>query len=326
MKKRTRRKWILVLCCLFFIWLLSSCKREVPSASEITKVQGYTKPQIMIVVSTERSRYQKVYTKDVWKAVLENGQTFEEYLLGQIKVFMKNLKTMSLLAEIQEITPTTAQKDKLRQVAEEYYQGLSDEELRYLGITLEDVQYMYQEYFLANKVVGELTREIDMEVSDSEAKVISVEQIQVSDRESAETVYEKAAAEGSDFARIAQETEGAQWSERQIGRGEEEASFEELVFALAAGEISPVIEREGAYYVIRCVDDYDAEATEKRKAQIYAERKRQVFQHIYTRFLEEHEFAISEEPWAEIHFSEEDSVSADNFFSLYREEFGEEGY
>ena len=78
--------------------VLGGCSKEAPSVTEPQEQVTYTKPQIMIIAATERNRYQQVYTDKIWDAVMENGETFEEYLLEQVRVFMENLKTMTLLA------------------------------------------------------------------------------------------------------------------------------------------------------------------------------------------------------------------------------------
>lgn len=326
LRRRKGRFLCLVLCLVTVMMAVCGCKSGIPIVSNVKENYDYPKSQAMIVIATERNRYENAYTDAIWNVTLENGQTFEAYLLEQIKAFLKDLKTMNLLAESQEIALTSSEKDRIRQVAENYYGGLSQSEISYMGITLEDVNSMYQEYYMANKVVGELTKEVNLEVSDSEAKVISVRQIVMSDREKADAAYEKVVAEGSDFASIAREVTEGDTIERQIGRGEETKTVEEAVFALASGEVSPVVEADGTCYIFQCVSDYEVEATKKRKTRLYEERKNQVFQQIYAQFQTEHEITFSDEIWAGIHFSKDDPVTSNNFFSLYQEEFGGQGY
>lgn len=326
LRRRKGRVWCLAFGLAAVMMAVWGCKSGIPIVSNVKENCDYPKSQAMIIVATERNRYENAYTDAVWSATLENGQTFEAYFLEQIKTFLKDLKTMNLLAESQEIALSNSEKDRIRQVAENYYSSLTQGEISYMGITLEDVYSMYQEYYVANKVVGELTKEVNLEVSDSEAKVISVRQIMVSDRETADAAYEKVMAEGSDFAAIARELTEGDTTERQIGRGEETKAVEDAVFALASGEISPVVELDGAYYIFQCVSDYEVEATKKRKTRLYEERKNQVFRQIYAQFQTEHEITFSDEMWAGIHFSKEDPVTTSNFFSLYQEEFGGQGY
>ena len=102
--------------------------------------------------------------------------------------------------------------------------------------------------------------------------------------------------------------------------------MEEAAFALAAGEISPVVEADGMFYVIQCVNDYEMDATRERKTQIYKERKNWAFQQIYEKFAADHSVAISDEAWSEVTFEGGDQVLTSSFFQLYQEEFGSQGY
>lgn len=305
------------------LFLISAgCAMPTPGEPEVPEPVSYTKAQIMIIATTERNRYEQVYTDRIWDAVMENGETFEEYLLDEIRVFMENLKTMTLLAQDRGITLSSGEQDKVRRLARNYYSGLSRAEIEYMGITEEDVAIVYQDYYTANKVVEELTAGVDLEVSDSEAKVISIRRVCLPDRETAEALRGRLLEEGSDFGAEARNVTGSTPPEEKIGRGEEPALLEEAAFSLASGEISQVIQLEDGFYLVQCVSDYEMDATRERKTQIYKERKNWAFQQIYGQFQTEHKVSIPDEVWSEISFEGgEESVTSD-FFSLYQEEFG----
>lgn len=55
-----------------------------------------------------------------------------------------------------------------------------------MGVTEADVQHIYEDYGLAEKLAGQLTDNVALEVSDSEAKVIHVSQIKTSDESEAD--------------------------------------------------------------------------------------------------------------------------------------------
>ena len=52
------------------------------------------------------------------------------------------------------------------------------------------------------------------------------------------------------------------------------------------GRLARWIESNGTYYVIKCISDYDEEATAARKKIIFEERKRKAFKEIYDSFRE----------------------------------------
>ena len=129
-----------------------------------------------------------------------------------------------------------------------------------------------------------MTEEIDLEVSDSDAKVIEVLQIQVSDQESAQKIYERVTDGNEDFRTVAKEVSEDTEIDRKIGRGEHAAALETAAFELENGQISPVTEYNGNYYIFQCVNDYDVEVTQERKTRLYETRKNQAFRQIYPVF------------------------------------------
>ena len=322
MKRKNRWRKLLAAVTGAFLMFTGGCSQELPGEEEPPAPQTYTWSQIMVIAVTERNRYEQVYTDRIWDAVMEGGETFEEYLLDQVRIFMENMKTMTLLAEDQGIVLSTGEQDRVRRLARNYYSELSRTEIEYMGISEEDVAVLYQDYYTANKVVEKLTEGLDLEVSDSEAKVITIREMRLKDRASADLAYGKLQEEGSDFSAVAREVTGASPQERRIGRGEVPEALEEAAFGLASGQVSQVVELEDGFCLIQCVNDYEMDATRERKTQIYKERKNWAFQQIYGQFQTEHKVSIPDEVWSEISFEGgEESVTSD-FFSLYQEEFG----
>ncbi len=320
MERKSRWKGLLGAAAAVVL-SVAGCSKGVPSAIEPQEPVTYTKPQIMVIATTERNRYEQVYTEEIWNAVTEEGDTFEEYLLNQVRIFMENMKTMALLAQDREISLSSGEMDRVKRLARNYYSELSRAEIEYMGISEEDVVVLYQDYYIANKVVEKLTEGVDLEVSDSEAKVITIRQMKLGDRTTAESVYSRLQEEGSDFAAIGREVTGTTPETRSIGRGEEKEAIEAAAFDLITGQVSPVIELEDGFYLIQCVSDYEPDATRERKAQIYKERKNWAFQQIYSQFQSEHKAVISDEEWSAISFEGGEDVDTADFFLLYQEEF-----
>lgn len=320
MKRKSRWK-SLIAATVMTLMAAAGCSKEVPNVAQTQEPIIYTRPQIMVIVTTERNRYEQVYTDEIWNAVTEDGDTFEEYLLNQVRIFLENMKTMTLLAQDREISLSSGEMDRIKRLARNYYSGLSRADIEYMGISEEDVAVLYQDYRIANKVVEKLTEGIDLEVSDSEAKVIAIRQMKLGDRSTAESVYSRLQEEGSDFAALGREVTGVTPEVRSIGRGEEEEVFETAAFSLVTGQVSPVIEAEDGFYLIQCVSDYEPDATRERKAEIYKERKNWAFQQIYSQFQSEHKVVIPDEEWSAITFEGGEDVNTADFFLLYQEEF-----
>lgn len=304
------------------LFLLSGCSKGLPISSDFKDTKAYSLPETMIVVATERNRYTQVYTDQVWNiGVGSDNMDFKTYILGEVRTFMEEMKTMNLLAKEKEITLSSTEQDQVVKLAEKYYLGLTPKDIEYMEITEEDVRNLYMEYHLANKLVDELTKQVDLEVSDNEAKIIKIAQIKVTDAPTAQSVMDQVTAEGADFESIARDQSEASEIERQLGKGTESSPYETVAFGLTEGQISEIIESGGSYYIIKCLDDYDEKATQENKKKISADRKNQAFNHVYNQFLAENKIAFSDEIWSQIHFSADDQTTTTNFFELYKQVF-----
>lgn len=318
MKKLNRWNGFLAVC--LSAALLSGCGSTVPIVSEVRENQGYSNSQTMLLVANEKNRYGKVYGNEIWQVqVDEDGTTFQAHLLGEIKRFIKELKTMNLLAEDQKITLTGQEKEDLKELADAYYRTLSAADLAYTGVEEEDVYLLYEQYHLANKLVDELTKDVNLEISDSEAKIITVEEIVMDDEAAASEVYAQVSAEGADFAALAKEYSKDIVIQKQVGRSERKKEYEDAVFNLTPGQISPVIALDGSYYIVKCISDYDEAATVERKKNLALLRKDQAFRQIYDEFAKEHPIEIKGSLWDELSFDGKDGSVTDSFFQVYHE-------
>ena len=186
---------------------------------------------------------------------------------------MDELKIMNLLAADRGISLTSEERAAMDRAAAEYFGRLPQSAIDSMGVTEADVQHIYEDYGLAEKLAGQLTDNVALEVSDSEAKVIHVSQIKTSDESEADAFQRAASQEDADFQSCAEEA-GLTVSDRVLGRGDESDAYEKEAFSLAEGAVSQVIHADDAYYVLKCTDDYDEDETAARKERIYEERKK----------------------------------------------------
>lgn len=303
--------------------LMAGCGGELPILSQIKEPQAFTKAESMILVATERNRYEQLYTDQIWGTVLPGGQTFEDYLLDQVKDFLQDMRQINNMAQENGIVIDSAEKEELRRLSEEYYNGLTADDIAYMGIGEEDVRTVYEAYFLANETVQTMTESLNLEVSDSEAKVVDLQRITLSDSETAQEVLSLVTGENGDFEGTAKEYSEDSVIDIQIGRGEKSQSVEDTVFALTVGQISPVVEDGGKYYIFKCVNDYNQEATQARKEIIYQQRKEDAFYQIYEEYKAANPVVFDDSIWQEIAISKDDKTTTTNFFQLYQEYFPE---
>lgn len=316
LQQHSKKLMMVISFLCISLMALSGCSKGAVSESKTQK--GYSLPEIMIIAIAEKNRYEEVCTDEIWGvSISDDGSNFETYLTDQIKSFMEEMKTMKLLAEEQKIDLTSEEKALMSEAASEYYNALTKEDIDYMSVTKEDVQNIYEDYFLANKLVEELTKGVNLEVSDSEAKVITILQAKTNSRETADNLRQAASAENADFGACA-DSLGVPVKTRQIGREEESKEFEDAVFSLTTGQVSDVIESGELYHVVLCVSDFEEEATLARKEVIYQERKRKSFREIYDVFKANVSLTYAGNPWEELNLKEGDYAKEADFFGIYK--------
>lgn len=276
----------------------------------------YGKSETMVIVTTERLRYEELYTDKIWDTVVdESGTTFEETLLSQIHDFLKELKTMSRMADEEKVTLSGKERELAKQAAAQYMK-----ELKNAGesseIDKDVVESLYEDYWKTEKLVETLTGSVNLEVSDSEAKVITVDEIVLSDKDQADEALKKVQMEGTDFMTVAKEVSEDQEIEKKISRGLRPEAYEKAAYALATGEISDVIEADGKYYILRCVNDYDEAATKARKEEMVREKRNEVFYGTYSEYAAKVHLAKDDSLWKNLSITDGERTSAD-FFEIF---------
>ncbi|MCD8222053.1 MAG: peptidylprolyl isomerase [Clostridiales bacterium] len=318
MYKNFRRSAI--FCLIWMAVTLTACGAGLAGGQEAADSNTYSDGQIMVIVATERNRYRELYTDQIWEVqVDEDGTTFRTYLLKEIRDFITELKLMNLLADERGVRLTGQEKEQMQELAAQYYETLTKEDLQYMGVNEEEVEQLYEQYDRANKLVEELTKDVNLEISDSEARVITVQEIIVSEEETAAQLYEMAMAEGADFVSLARSYSEEETVERQVGRGESDKTYEDIVFWLEEGQVSDVIMQDGRYYIVKVIDDYDEQATQERKDRLALQRKNQAFRRIYDEFAARTRVEIESGIWdgPVIHEGEDSTTTA--FFTMYQE-------
>lgn len=316
------RKIRYILITALSLLLMTGCKKGLPSISEVREVEGYSASEAMIFIATEKNRYENLYTDQIWTVQVDKDEmSIQDFLLSQVQVFLKDMKTMNLLAQERGIRLDSKEQELISRLSEAYFSGLTRADLDYMKTTLEDVNHMYEEYHLANKVVNELTKDIDLEISDNEAKVIDIQRIELNSQEQAREVYEMLQAEGVDFAETAKAHSANTAIDSSIGRGELPQEYEEEVFGLAAGEISGIIRNGENFTIVKCINDYNVDATQERKDELSKERKSRAFRQIYNRFQLDNHVVFNDPIWKQLNFTDENNTTTTNFFELYQEYF-----
>ena len=292
-----------------------------------------TLPELMIYLTNTQNQYEDVYGPEVWNVSL-NGVTLEENVKEMVLAKIAQIKTMYLLAESKDVELTEEEQVLVEQAAQEYFQSLNATEVELLGADLDTVLRLYREYALANKVYQYIIQDINPEISDDEARTITVQHIllrtYVVDGAGSRVAYTDALKEhvykrACDIRELAVSGEqsfldlASRYSEDttvtySFGKGEMDEAFEAAAFDLETDEISQVVETESGYHIIKCINTFDREQTDANKLVIVEERRREVFGQEYDAFVEKLNRGINEKLWQQVSFLHDDNVVTSDFF------------
>jgi len=319
--ERWKRIWKTGAAFFLSLSLLCGCSVKEALSSGKKGEKEYGKAETMVIVTTERLRYEEVYTENVWTAAVDNrGTTFETALLSQIHDFLRELKLMSAMAAEENIALSSMEKEKVREAAKAYMDALGGSLAAEFDLSERNMEAFYTDYLTAEKLVEQIVGGMNLEVSDSEAKVITVMELELSDRETAEAAFSRLNEEGADFTSIAKEYLGDREMKKQIYYGLKGQEYETAAFSLSEGEISSVVEDSGKYYILKCVDDYNEQATRLHKEQMMREKKNEAFYSSYQAYKEENPLTGEDGVWKELSITGSPKTTAD-FFDIYERTF-----
>lgn len=261
-----------------------------------------TLPEALIYVDAYTEQYESVYGVEMWEHDF-GGVTLEEYVKNNIISQLATIKAMTLLAEQYQVTLDKVDEEQVEAAANEYLDSLSDAEKEWMGVGLEDAVHLYRDHLLANRVYQEITSGVNTEVSDDEARIMTVQQIFIrtfQDGENGPVPYteeqkqealgkiqeaQQQLAEGKEFLTVASVYNQAEQTTSSFGRGEKDAAYEAAAFALDREQISDIIETEQGYYILKCTENLDRAATELNKEKLVEQRRDNMFRQVYEKLI-----------------------------------------
>lgn len=311
-------------------------------ADEVFRLEdaSCSKQEIMVYLATERCRYETVYGPEIWDYAGKEGE-LEGRLKEKVLAEISQIKAMTLLADVREIALSSQEEEMAAKAAEAYFALMGEEERKALDVSAEVLEGMYRDYALADKVYREIIRDLNPEISDDEARTITVQHVLLRtatenadgtltplSEEEIRQKYDKAqevrraASEGEAFESLIEKYSDDSQGTLSFGKGEMEAVFEEAAFNLANGEISGIVETSQGYEVIKCISTFNREETDRNKVKIAEKRKDEVFEQEYDAFVDSLARNLNEELWDSVTLPRGDWEMHAGFFDLYQEYFG----
>lgn len=350
MRNRNRRMAAALLTVLLL--LLSGCMDSL-KGSKVVLTTGFEKnevfriedmsctlPEAMVYLINTKNRYESVYGREIWNVSLD-GVTLEENIKETVLAQLAQQKTMNLLARQNGVALSEEEEARATQAAETYFQSLSEEEKSALQITVKDVEELYREYALARKVYQYIIKDINPEISDDEARTITVQyiyfrtcildgtgkKIEYSEEEKqeilrkAEEVRFQLKNEEADFEELILKYSDSEEGTCSFGKGEKDQAFEDAAFNLETDEISDIVETPDGYYLIKCISTFNRTETDANKVKIVEKRREEVFGQEYEDFVAALTRNLNEDLWQSVSLAGTENITTSDFFDVFNKYF-----
>lgn len=260
--------------------------------------------EVMAHLSEMIDEYEELFGEDIWSENMD-GVPFNEYVVGQVKSKLTRIKCMNQVALSRGIVLSNQEEQNISKAAAEYVAGIDKASIKKYSITEEDIKEMYRSMLMADKLFADLTYEVDTEISEDEARVITIQYIRTDNVDAANTIKSRLDA-GESFSALIKENNAYEY-EYELRRGEMEEAFEEAAYNLVTGEISNVVETSSGFYILMCVNEYDKTKTAANKEKMINENKLAKFNEIFEPYEAELYAEYNEALWDKL--SVEDKIN-----------------
>lgn len=300
-------------------------------------------PEIMVYLVNSENRYDEIFGEEIWKVPIGDktvGDAYKETILARIA----QIKVMNLLANDYGVSLDKDETALADAASDEYFRSLNADEIDAMNVSIATIRQLYREFALADKLYHTITDAVQPEISDDEARAVTVKsiliktysmtntgtRIEFSAQQRAEALARAQEAlgkirAGTDFDIVAADYNEDSESAYGFGRGVMPAAFEEVAFNLDNGEISDIVETEYGYHILMCTSSFDRDETDANKAGILKKRQQEEFNSIYEDYVKTLTSNLNGPLWESVDYQKKGTVNTTGFFEVYDRYFaGEE--
>ncbi|WP_192451795.1 peptidyl-prolyl cis-trans isomerase [Candidatus Galacturonibacter soehngenii] len=276
------------------------------------------------------SYYGSLFGDNMWDQTLSADMTFGESTLENILEEIKEMYIVNQHADEYEITLSDEEKSKIEETAKQFMADNNADAIESMGASEEVIIEYLTKFTLQGKIEAAIKAGADTNVADEDAAQRTFSYVLVSTAgttdETGKTVdltdEEKAAkkeeaqaiidavAGGKDFDTAVTDTERSV-STASYGK-DDDAGMNEAVIAAAdalqEGEISPIVETDGGYYVLKLTSAFDQEQTENRRQEIITQRQTTLYEDTYTKWKDASKVSVDNKVWKKITFKDKLSM------------------
>lgn len=295
--------------------------------------------EMRVYLTTMENQYRKAYGDDVFTR--SGNETVGDSLKENALERLVKVKALNQIAAKEEVALDETEVSGARQTAGSYLSSLSDAEREYLGISENDAVEMVKEYRLAAKMAEQMTSGVPDEVSDDEARTVTVQSILIKTysengdgtrteftdsqkaeaRQRAQELRDKIQYGMDNMLGITFDTYIAEYNEDSVstytlGQNDADSAFAQAAFSQPVGTISDVIETADGYRIIKPIATSDETQLQSNKEAILAERIQKAYEAAYDSYVSEMDCQLNEDRWNQVALCEDPEVTTDSFFAF----------
>jgi len=307
------------------------------NSDEVFRIETIScyQPEMMVYLTNMQNQYESVYGTKIWDRTVD-GQSFEQNVKDNALAKMAQVKTMNLMAQTMGISLDSKEIKQVEKTADLYYDSLNTKEIEAMGIDQDTISKLYEEYYIAQKVYQDIIKDINPEVSDDEARNITIQYLLIktytmdgtgkrieytenanqSAHDRAEQAYNRA-MDGEDFDELVIEYNEDDESTVSLGKTDiGDIALRNILFNMANDEISPVLHTGDGYMVAKILSSYDIDETDANKIEIVEEQREEVFEQEYNSFVEGLTRKLNDPLWDSIVFLHDENITTSDFFAI----------
>lgn len=277
--------------------------------------------EAMLYLQSTKQEYESAYGGEIWQYMLnEDGTTLGEWVKNQTLEQIIYIKIVCEQAKKLGIELDSEEKKMAAERTEAYMAKAEYTALALYGIARKDVERVYMDNALAQKIYDSVTLNVDTDISNEEAAQKHLQSLMLKNyhedqlgNRSALTVLElietldrfdslyTSAQTTKDFYSLAYaNTENQEYLDIWVGEGDLPEELSEA-YDLKTGEVMQIRAADG-YYVFYCVSEYDEDATIAKKEELIALRQEEAFRQLYETWRAEAKIEMNEVLWKAIGF------------------------
>ncbi len=258
------------------------------------------------------------YREDIAAAIPENALAD-----------LTKTKVLDRMAAENGIALSEAEQALSLQAARALYENLTENEKAFCFETkseeqcLEILRGMYDEYAAAQKMYDSIMENAAVEVSDEEARTITVQSILIKTydvdpygnhipyddagkaeaRRRAAAILQEIRDGMAGYTGVSFDTWISRYNEAgtgtdTFGRGERDGAYEEAAFTQEPGTVGDVVETADGYRIIKVIRGSDADEIREKKESITKQRLTQAFESAYNDYLRGTPYVLDDEAYA----------------------------